>query len=475
MTYRLKIIFLGLLFTAILAASLTSQALGDAPSTIPDEIRSMGFEAGKSPDFEIHVSPTGSDLSGDGSSGAPYATIARAVEDAGPGAAIRIHPGTYAGGISINQLSGTAEAPIWIGGANSETRPIIDGGGEGLHLTRVSYLILHDLEVRNSINNGINTDDGGLVDDPTATHHIIFRNLNIHDIGGSGNQDCLKLSGVNDFWVLDSEFSKCGGGISGSGIDHVGCHRGLIRGNFLHDLSGSGIQTKGGSEDIEIHRNWFTDAGQRAVNIGGSTGFAYFRPPLSTTSPNFEARNIRVIANVFEGSVTPLAFVGTVDSLALNNTIILPETWLLRILQETVTSGDYVFLACGNNTVINNIFYFDTRNIASSYINIGPDTDAGSFTFANNFWYAHNEPGQSQPNWPVPESNPITGLDPLFAYPVNGDYHLPPGSPAIGNGITHSQTGLDYDGLPFLSPPSRGAYEFWESLHQLFVPFIMRP
>ncbi len=36
-----------------------------------------------------------------------------------------------------------------------------------------------------------------------------FRNLAIRDIGTGGNNDCLKLSGANDFWVLDSEFSNC--------------------------------------------------------------------------------------------------------------------------------------------------------------------------------------------------------------------------------------------------------------------------
>lgn len=60
---------------------------------------------------------------------------------------------------------------------------------------------LHDLEVRNSNYNGINCDDGGDVTDNQAAHHLIFKNLYIHDIGGTGNQDGLKLSGINDFLV----------------------------------------------------------------------------------------------------------------------------------------------------------------------------------------------------------------------------------------------------------------------------------
>lgn len=119
----------------------------------------------------------------------------------------------------------------------------------------MSYVIVHDLEIRGASANGINCDDGGAMDDDTATHHVIFRNLFIHDIGSGGNEDCLKLSGVNDYYVLGSEMTACGGGGSGSAIDHVGCHHGIIAQNHLHDLSANAVQCKGGSEDIEIRWN----------------------------------------------------------------------------------------------------------------------------------------------------------------------------------------------------------------------------
>ena len=194
--------------------------------------------------------------------------------------------------------------------------------------------------------------------------------------------------------MLDSSFGFCGGGFSGSGIDHVGCHEGLIQGNFFEEMSGNAIQTKGGSENITIHANKIVNGGHRAFNIGGSTGFEYFRPPLSSSQPNFEARNIRVTANVIEGSVAPLAFVGAVDSMAVNNTIINPTNWLLRILQESTTSGSYEFLPCGDNTVANNLFYF-SRNDLSVHVNIGLNTAAETFSFTNNLWYALDLPGQS--------------------------------------------------------------------------------
>jgi uncharacterized repeat protein (TIGR01451 family) len=431
-----------------------------APRVAGAAERISTFETGKRPTIEIHVATTGDDTTGDGSEGNPFRTIARGVQEVVPGAAVRIHAGTYPGRVNVSDLSGSAEAPIWIGGVKGETRPIIQDATEGIHLTRVRYLVVHDLEVRQTDYNGINCDDGGDYANPDATRYVVFRDLYVHHVGGTGNQDCLKLSGVDDYYVLNSEFTQCGGGTSGSGVDHVGCHSGLIVGNYFHDLSATAVQCKGASRDIEIRANRMVNAGARAVNIGGSTGFTYFRPPLSTTEPNYEARDIRIAANVIEGSETPLAFVGCVECVAANNTIVDPTNWLIRILQETTTSGGYEFLPCSNNTVVNNLFYFD-RDDLSAYrdINIGPNTEPETFAFSNNLWYAHDDPAESEADLPVAETVGIVGEDPLLVDPSSGDYRLRSGSPAIGSGTAVAWVTGDYDGNTYNAPPSVGAFE----------------
>jgi hypothetical protein len=426
------------------------------------------FETGRQPSAEIHVATTGSDASGNGSAGAPFASIERAALAATAGTAIRVHAGTYPGDNYVDGLAGTAAAPIWIGGAPGEARPVLQGGLEALHLSRVRYLIVHDLEVRNSTGNGINTDDGGDVDDPEATRHVVFRNLYIHHIGTGGNNDCLKLSGLNDYFVLDSEIGFCSAG--GSGIDHVGCHDGLIAGNHFHD-NGNSIQAKGGSADIEIRANRFVNGGARTLNIGGSTGFEFFRPPLSTTEPNAEARRIRVVGNVIEGtSQAPLAFVGVVDSLVAHNTIVAPGSrWLLRILQETVSTPPYAFLPAGNNTVAGNVFYFSSAGPTfSTHLNIGPNTAPATFTFARNLWYAFNNPAQSQPSLPSAETAGIAGQDPRFLDPAAGDYRLDHGSPAALSGAALAGVATDFRGARYAASPSRGGFEYDAITHDTF-------
>ncbi len=416
------------------------------------------FATGKSPSREIWVATYGSDTTGNGSATNPYATIRHAALRAAPGDAVRIRAGTYQGGSFISDLRGDTDKPIWIGGAPGEARPVIEGGGEGFHFVRARALVVHDLEVRNSRNNGINCDDGGDYANPEASRFIVFENLFIHDIGGTGNQDGLKISGINDFWVLGCEIARAGGSGSGSGVDMVGCHRGVIACSFFHELSANAVQAKGGTEDVEIRWCRMVECGHRAVNIGGSTGLQFFRPPLTRESPNAEARGIRVLANEIIGSQCAVAFVGCVNSVVAHNTIITPHNWILRILQETASTEGYEFLPCGNNRIESNLFYFD-RSDLSTFVNIGSGTALETFVFSHNLWYAWDDPSRSRPSLPIKESAGVYNKDPVFSDPGAGDFSIPTESPAVGAGRNPSPVPHDMRGWCFADPPSIGAHE----------------
>ncbi len=418
---------------------------------------------------ELWVAPDGDDSAGDGSRGAPFRTIGRAARVATPGTAIRLVAGEHNGGHYIENLRGTADAPIWIGGENpldpvgggADEGPAAEivGDSEGLHLSRSAFVIVHDLQVRNSSGNGINADDSGSIDDPTASHQLVFLRLEIEDIGGDGNQDCLKLSGLSDIVVDQSAFRRCGGGFSGSGIDMVGVHRAVVARSVFESMAGNAVQIKGGSADVVIRRNTVRDGGARAFNLGGSTGRDFFRPPLDPASPNAEARRLRVYANLIEGGDTPFAFVGCVDCLVANNTVIEPANWLMRILQETSSGDGYEFEPARDGQVINNIFVFRRAQIRT-YLNIGGGTAPETFSFSNNLWFAIDDPSRSAPELPAAEADGIVGLDPL----LGADAAIGPESPAAGAGrildvdLTDSIATLaDNIGACFADPPSIGA------------------
>jgi hypothetical protein len=319
--------------------------------------------------------------------------------------------------------------------------------------------VIHDLEVRGTTSNGLNIDDGGDYANADAAAYVVVRNVNVQDVGGTGNQDCLKMSGVNHFWVLGSSFARCGGAGSGSGIDMVGCHQGTIAGSRFDEMSGNAVQAKGGSEDVDILANLFTNAGLRALNMGGSTGFEFFRPPLDAAVPAHEARRIRAAANVIVGSQAAVAFVGCVDCAAHNNTIVDPTRWVLRILQETTSASGYTFLPASNGAFFNNVVFF-ARSQLAAFSNVGVNTDAASFRFSNNLWYAHDDPTRSQPtDLPAAEQNGIQGQDPAFTNPGSGDYTIGASSPAAGAGTALQDPLSDFSGRCFASPPSIGAFE----------------
>ncbi len=434
-------------------------AADDDDATPPDPCSDIvTFETGLTPARSLLVDPLAPVGTGDGSEEAPFGSIEEAAAAAVPGDAIALLSGTYPGSSSIADLHGEAGAPIWLGAAEGAA-PVIDATGESqaLHLVRPRYVVVHDLEAFGAADNGINTDDGGAYDDVDAARYVVFRDLFLHDVGPDGNHDCLKLSGLDDYWVLDSTFERCGGDGSGSAVDHVGCHDGLIARNVFRDLSANAVQNKGGSTDIEIRWNRMDDAGDRSVNMGGSTGLQFFRPPVSETEPNAEARRIHVLGNHIVGAEASLAFVGCVDCVAAHNTIVNPDRWILRILQERLSDDDYEFEAVRDGVFANNLVWFD-RSALNTFVNIGPNTDAESFSFGGNLWYAWDGPGASAPDLPGTQTDPIIGEDPAFAGDPVLDGTLTVGSPAVGAGLAGGLLAGDIEGRCYAAEPAIGAW-----------------
>jgi hypothetical protein len=400
---------------------------------------------------DVYVSPSGDDAN-TGRQDAPFATLEHAASGAVPGARIHLMAGTYAGGIHIAELQGTADNPITITG---EEGTIIDGGNTGLQLSDPEYLVVENLTIQNTAQNGLNIDDAGSFDTPA--HHIVLRNITVENVGSGGNEDCIKMSGVDDFWVLDSDVSAC----TGQGIDMVGCHDGVISQNHIHDKPNSGIQAKGGTSDILIHGNRFTEVTGRGVNAGGSTGLAFFRPQDAA----FEGARIRVVANIFEEvgaeSGAPIAFVGCDACVFANNTVIEPKTWVARILQET--TGER-FVPSRDGLFVNNIVMFNVADLRNGvFVNVGPNTAPETFTFANNLWFAMDDASFSGPTLSggIPAAqDSIVQQDPAFNDQAGGDYHIEATSPAANRGQEVPGAAFaDFDDVCFEEPPSVGAFE----------------
>lgn len=379
-------------------------------------------------------------------SGQPYANLQQAASNAQSGDTIFVHSGVYQGGQYITNLRGTPSAWITIL-AESNTSVIFRGGTEAWHLTDAAYLRIEGFVFESQTGNGVNIDDGGSYDTPA--HHITIERCEWRAMNATGNNDQLKLSGLDSFTVANCRFLN--GSAGGSAVDMVGCHWGVFERNYFENAGSNCIQTKGGSQYIRIERNRFINGGQRALNIGGSTDPQYFRP----ITANFEASHVAVYANIFTGSMAPVAYVGAVNCEVVNNTIYRPDKWAVRILQETVGPN---YLPCGNNIFRNNIVFI-TNVAANATLNIGPNTAPETFIFTNNLWFNVDNAGWQGPNLPVAETNGIIGRDPKFRNAVSGDFAILATSPAIGRGMQVQNPISDFAMSRFNTPRSIGAYE----------------
>ena len=310
---------------------------------------------------------------------------------------LRIAPGDYPGGYSVSGIQNLSVEAL-----DPEAPPHFKGGKEAWHFSRCPELLVRGLRCSGQTANGINVDDGGLLEEPVQK--VRLENLSVSDVGPDGNFDAIKCSGLEDLSIKGCEITGWGG----QAIDLVGCHRVNISGCRITGKAGfsqhTGPQFKGGCRDVTIERCVFKDAGERPIQAGGSTGADFFRPP----GANYEASRIFIRDNRIEGGTCACAFTGVDGAEFTGNTIVCPEKWIFRILQETKTAG---FLACGHVKISGNKIRF-RRDQVREEINIGPDTAAETFVFEGNQWFAEDKPEASRPKLPVAESGATYGKPP---------------------------------------------------------------
>ena len=313
-----------------------------------------------------------------------------AAQGASPGTTILLESGEYAGGLYLQNVAGTVEDRVVISGADSNDPPVFRGGGQAMHLADCSYLALKNLRVEGFPINGINIDDGGSYETPA--YGIVIEDITILGTGPEGNHDALKMSGVDRFAVRRCHFEGWGG----SGIDMVGCHDGVVEDCTFVGRDGfsqsNGVQLKGGTADVLVHRCRFQNAGHRSINLGGSTGLQFFRPGVG----DYEATRITVAGNWFTDSAAAVAWVTADGGHVHHNTIVRPDKWVLRILQET---EDGQFQPSHGGVFEHNLIVYDSR--VQVFVNVGPRTAPETFTFRRNVWLAAD--GSRRPVLPLAE------------------------------------------------------------------------
>ncbi len=165
----------------------------------------------------------------------------------------------------------------------------------------------------------------------------------------------------------------------------------------------------------------FEQPGDRALNLGGSTGKPYFRPP----NPGYEAKDLTVEDCVIVGPTAGVAFVGVDGAVVRHCLFYRPRRFGLRILQESVGPD---FVPSRRGLFENNVIIYRSDEMVSP-LNIGANTAPMSFTLARNVWVCLNDPERS-PDLGLPEIGGRVEGNPGLVDPEGGDFRLLPDSPA---------------------------------------------
>ncbi len=305
------------------------------------------------------------------------AELDAALSSAQPGDRVLLSPdGVFQGGLFRSGLTGVTLT------SQDPSRPAtITGGTTNLQLSDVTDVTISHLIFDGAAVNGINIDDGGSFDTPSTG--IGIDSVTVQNLAGGGNHDSIKLSGVTGFRIERSVITTPNSA-SGSAIDMVGSHHGVIANNrieYPNSGGGSGIRPKGGSKDIRIVANRL-DLGQgRPIQFGGSTGPEFFR--FLPGEGGYEADDITAIGNIVTGGDNSASFVNIDGGTFAFNYFQDPANWVLRILNEN--SGSPTIVDTQNGSFRNNAVVYN--DALRRIVNIGPETLPETLDFAGNAWF----------------------------------------------------------------------------------------
>jgi len=344
--------------------------------------------------------------------------VERALRGATPGTRILLAGGEYKGGLSASGVRGKPGAMIEVIAKDPRDPPIFRGGRMGFQMTNSSYVLIDGLVVERADLNNLQF---------WNSHHLVVSNVLSRDIKGRGNCDGIKLTGVTDFLLHNCAVVNWGA--EGSGVDMVGCGRGLImRSRFAYpNLKGqtaNTIQPKCGTHNFGLYKCLFEDASLRAVQFGGGIGPGRINPYDYTgklKETGYSGLDMAAMGNVIISGGAAVAYCSCTRCAFEYNTIVEPRRYILRILFEGGAEP-----TADNEFAHNLIVYGELISV----LNVGPRTRPASFTFAGNYWYNRIEPAKSIPKLPTAEASPAGGKSPR----LDRNYVPAKGGPAAAYG-----------------------------------------
>ncbi len=336
------------------------------------------------PAATYYVAPSGLD-GNDGSSQAPFATIQAAANIVNPGDTVIVRDGTYGGSYSSGYL-------VWMTRSGTADAPI-------------TFRAEHKWGA--VLDGESNTGQWGWGFSGGGISYITVQDFEVTGFAkdgftaSSGSQNHITLRGnhIHHIGVGDSTSSI---GINGI-FDGTGTQYMMYDGNVIHNIGRTGPPTEQFNMDHGIY---------------------------TCGSHNVITNNIFYDCNAGWG--VQVAGYTAVDGTVISN----------NVFAGGYKCGQIVlWQTCQNTTIQNNIFYDPAVLNAINYVS----AVLSGVAIRNNLVFGGGL--MDAPPSGVVASQNLSGQDPLFAGPTGHDFHLQPGSPAIGAGTPDLAPATDIDGL----------------------------
>lgn len=222
---------------------------------------------------ELTLSPSGSD-SASGSRSAPLRTL---------GAAWRKIPLGNSGSWLLRLKAGSYRkgAPIYWERRNGPITIESVDGRDAARLAGMNVYRVNGLTLR-----GVRLDDGGDVFHCELCKRVLLDHVTLR---GDGAQETIKINQSSDVTVADSDVSGAGD----NNFDAVAVRRIKLLRNHFHDAVDWCGYAKGGSTEVVVRGNLFSECGTGGFTAGQGTGMQFMASPFT----HYEASSVLIEGN----------------------------------------------------------------------------------------------------------------------------------------------------------------------------------